>query len=109
MYSISGNKIHWSAKDVTPIILKCGIKHLSFNNTTSLYLSGDNDNTNIFMFKTLLDNISELPNVYGYPNKIVPAQHDDEINVYIIPSPHISHNYAKECKKLLTDGYKDKT
>lgn len=23
MYSISGNKIHWPANDVTPVILKC--------------------------------------------------------------------------------------
>lgn len=44
-------------------------------------------------------------NVYGYPNKIVPAAHDKDLNVVIIPSPRINPHYVTDCQKLLTKGY----
>lgn len=43
MYSISGNTIHWPANDVTPAILKCGIKMLTFSSTAHLEISGHED------------------------------------------------------------------
>lgn len=35
MYQISGNKIYWPANDVTPLTLNCGIKNLTFSNTSN--------------------------------------------------------------------------
>lgn len=105
MYSISGNTIHWPANDVTPAILKCGIKMLTFSSTAHLEISGHEDKDSITIFRGLVTDIDELPNVYGYPNKIAPLPHDADFNAFIIPTPHINPNYVADCAKLLTEGY----
>lgn len=105
MYTINGNRIYWPAKDVTPIILNCGIKYLTFGSNIAIELNGGEDVNTQRIYRELIDNLVELPNVYGYPNRIVPAPHDNAINILIVPSPHINPTYVTDCQKLLTKGY----
>ena len=101
MYQISGNKIYWPANDVTPITLNCGIKNLTFSNTSNIKISGSIETAFISLYSALLDHIPELPNVYGYPNKIIPLAHDKDLNVVIVPSPHINPHYVTDCQKTV--------
>lgn len=102
---IDGNVITWTGTDVTPVILKCGVKKIGVNNNARIHLDGEKDTGNSSqIIYSLVNGMNELPNVYGYPNRLTPLEHDTQISAIITPSPHINPNYALDCTKILTGG-----